>query len=52
MLFSQHNSQTELGWIKQSIERVASDILCVIAQESGGNARAGITNSGVENPST
>ena len=52
-----HDSDSEISFIKQAIERVAREsgidvrvILCIIMQESAGNVRVGTTSNGVSNP--
>lgn len=52
-----HDSDSEIGFIKQAIETVAREsgvdvraILCIIMQESGGNVRVTSTSNGVNNP--
>ncbi|KXT10672.1 hypothetical protein AC579_4781 [Pseudocercospora musae] len=56
-LMAYHDSPTETALIKSSIDRVSSEsgvdrrvILCIIVQESGGNARVRTTFNGVLNP--
>lgn len=56
-LMKYHDSDTEIGYIKEGIEKVAKEgnldvraILCTIMQETGGNVRAKTTSVEVRNP--